>query len=208
MKKLLSISLASLAILSACGSTQKAVSPVSPSASSSTTVSTIVNPAPSDNSNQPKPIAPGISVSSESFSSYKIFLVALEDKGKSGKAIGCDDSVVAVEGKAADTVLVRTDDRIKEALTELFSLKSATYGESGLDNALAASDLKVDSIYLDQSGKATVKLSGQLSLGGVCDSPRVEAQIEQTVRQFPEVKDATISLNGQTLQSQLSEKGE
>jgi hypothetical protein len=50
---------------------------------------------------------------------------------------------------------------------------------------LYQSNLIVDSVMIDSSGAATVNLSGELMLGGVCDVPRVEAQLENAVAQFP-----------------------
>jgi hypothetical protein len=56
------------------------------------------------------------------------------------------------------------------------------------------------------AGKATIKLSGTLMLGGVCDNPRVKAQLEQTALQFSTVKDVAIFINNVTLDQALSLK--
>jgi hypothetical protein len=56
-------------------------------------------------------------------------------------------------------------------------------------------------------GKATIKLSGSLVLNGICDNPRVEAQIEQVALQFSTVKSVQVYLNNIPLQQALSEKG-
>src|SRR5574342_779666 len=61
----------------------------------------------------------------------KIFLIAIDDNGKSGKKIGCGDSVVAVERN-----LAATQAPLAAALTELFSIYDRTYGQSGLYNSL------------------------------------------------------------------------
>ena len=71
---------------------------------------------------------------------------------------------------------------------------------------LYQSDLQVDSISLD-NGKAVIKLTGTLTLGGECDNPRVEAQLESTVLQFSTIQEVTIYLNGQLLKDALSLKG-
>ena len=55
-------------------------------------------------------------------------------------------------------------------------------------------------------GKATINLSGSLVLNGVCDDPRVEAQIEQIALQFSTVKTVAVFLNNIPLQQALSEK--
>jgi len=44
-------------------------------------------------------------------------------------------------------------------------------------------------------------------MGGECDTPRVQAQLEQTVLQFPTVTDAAIFINGRPLADVLSLKG-
>jgi len=43
-------------------------------------------------------------------------------------------------------------------------------------------------------------------LGGECDNPRVEAQLTNTVLQFPSVTSADIFINGKTLAETLSLK--
>jgi hypothetical protein len=131
-----------------------------------------------------------------------IFLIALEDNGVSGELVGCGDSAVPVK-----VTIPGTQSAIQGALEALFSVKEQFYGESGLYNALYQSDLQVESVSVE-GGKATVHLTGSLVLGGMCDNPRVQAQIEKTARQFAAVSEVTVFLNGQLLQDALSLKGE
>ena len=49
-----------------------------------------------------------------------------------------------------------------------------------------------------------VRLAGDLSLGGVCDPPRVEAQLRRTVLQFPRADSARFFINGEPLDAYLS----
>jgi hypothetical protein len=130
----------------------------------------------------------------------KLFFVALEDNGKRGKKIGCNDSIVAV-----DRVIPATTAPLTAALKELFSISERTYGPSGLYNALAQANLKLDSAAV-VNGKATVNISGVLKLGGVCDNPRAEAQIKELVMQFATVKQANIFINNIPIEKALSEK--
>ena len=130
----------------------------------------------------------------------QVFLIALEDNGRSRKKIGCDDSVVPVL-----VVVPYTLDEPRAALEALFSM-GESYGESGLCNALYQSDLHMDSVSAE-NGKATVKLAGQLVLGGVCDNPRVEAQIEGTVRQSTGAVEVSVFVNGTSLTDLLSGEG-
>ena len=133
-------------------------------------------------------------------SQVKIFLVAIGDKGQAGKQIGCDDSIVAVERP-----IEPTSEPLKAALEQLLSLREREYGQSGLYNALYQSELKLDSVTVS-GDKATVAISGKMQLGGICDNPRFEAQILETVLQFPEVKQVEVTVNGTPLEQVLSMK--
>jgi len=94
---------------------------------------------------------------------------------------------------------------LRAALTKLLTIKTRFYGESGLYNSLYQSNLSIDSLNL-QNGVATIRLSGTISLGGVCDTPRFQAQLEQTVLQFSTIKQANIFINDQPLAKVLSSK--
>jgi hypothetical protein len=104
--------------------------------------------------------------------------------------VGCGDEVVGVTRTVAPTQAP-----LQAALRELFALGAQPIGESGLYNALQQSTISVDRVVI-VDGRAEVSLSGQLRLGGVCDEPRVLAQIESTIRQFPSVTSTLVTLNG------------
>ena len=131
----------------------------------------------------------------------KIFLIAVDDHGQSGKQIGCGDSVVPVQVPIAPTQGV-----LKASLEALLALKDQYYGESGLYNALYQSDLHLESVVLN-GGNAVVYLSGTLRIGRGMRSPKVQAQLEETVMQFSTVSSVTIYINGQLLSDVLSLKG-
>lgn len=131
----------------------------------------------------------------------RIFLIALEDNGQSGKKIGCDDSVIPVQVTIPPTQAV-----LRAALEALISLKDQFYGQSGLYNALYQSNLQLEGVTIE-GGKAIINLSGTLMLGGVCDNPRVEAQIEETALQFATVSEVAVFVNGKSLEEILSLKG-
>jgi hypothetical protein len=65
--------------------------------------------------------------------------------------------------------------------------------------------LKADSVSI-VNAKATIHLSGTLRLSGVCDNPRVEAQIEETALQFATVKQVQVFVNNIVLEKALSLK--
>ncbi len=127
------------------------------------------------------------------FTRTNIYLIALEDEGRSGMQIGCGDSVVPVEVDIEPTLAVLT-----AAMNNLVNLDQRFYGQSGLYNALAASNLSVDSIDL-VDGQASINLTGDVSLGGVCDVPRFEAQLRQTALQYYTVDSVEITINGEPL---------
>jgi len=131
-----------------------------------------------------------------------IFMVAVDDKGQSGLPIGCGDSIVPVQIEIPPTQGV-----LKAALDALLSNKAQYYGQSGLYNALYQSDLQLDRVSVDSNGKASVYLTGTLIMGGECDTPRVQAQLEQTVLQFPSVTGVDIFINGKPIADALSLKG-
>lgn len=79
----------------------------------------------------------------------KVFLVARGDAGKSGKPIGCGDSIVAVE-----RAIPRTSAVLTAALRELVSLHELTHRDSKLYNALYQSGLKVNTVSIVE-GKTT-----------------------------------------------------
>jgi len=133
-----------------------------------------------------------------------IYLVVPEGSTGPVGPVGCNNYLLPVaRGPYQPTT---TDEQIAYALLDLFSIKDQFYGESRLYNALYQSTLSLDSVTVDDTGQATIKLSGQLLLDGECTAPLVQAQIEQTVRQFG-VPSLTITLNGQPLADALSGRG-
>jgi spore germination protein GerM len=130
----------------------------------------------------------------------KLFLIAVDDSGRSGKKIGCGDSVVAVTRE-----LRPTRAPLRAALEEL--LIPRTYGsDPELYNALSQPELRLVSVSV-RRGLAKLSFAGRLVMGGVCDGPRVRAQIEETALQFPTVKKVKVFINGAPLSAYLSERG-
>ena len=176
-----------------------ATSPIAP-----TQTDTLLPPAATDPQPSPSipvPIETMIPTDFPTQSMVKIFLIAVDDNGKTGTPVGCGDSVVTVQVEIPPTQGV-----LKAALIALLSVKDQYYGQSGLYNALYQSDLQVESLSINGS-KARVYLTGTLLMGGECDSPRVQAQLEQTVLQFQNVTEVAIFINGKSLVDILSLKG-
>jgi spore germination protein GerM len=128
----------------------------------------------------------------------KVYLVAAGDNGKNGKKIGCDDSLVSVSRTIPPTAAP-----LRAALDELLSMpEEFDNGGQQLGNSWKGSDLRVKSVSLT-NGKATIQITGQLSIAGVCDEPRITEQIEATARQFPTVKRVSVFINGTPLKQAI-----
>ena len=149
----------------------------------------------------PTGVPAGSSTSSSPISSVQVFLIKTEDGGQAGTPVGCNDSLVPM-----GTAMPFGDNPLLSAYSALFAIKEERVGSEGYYNALHAADLVVKNTAIDAQGNATVNLEGTLSLGGVCDSPRVKAQLEAAARQFPQVKAVQITINGQPIDQVLSEK--
>jgi LysM repeat protein len=132
--------------------------------------------------------------------SARIYLVALEDGGRLGPQIGCGDSLVPVQ-----VTLKAGDNAVAAVLAELLAIGSRRYGPLDLYNALHSSALQVKNVTVE-TGQSVVNLTGEVNLGGVCDSPRFRAQLEETVRQFPVVDQVSIFINDRPLDRWLSQK--
>jgi hypothetical protein len=149
----------------------------------------------------PKPTAtPIVPVATAGPQMVNMFLVAVGDNGISGDMIGCGDSLIPVQVEIAPSQGV-----LRASFEKLLALKDQFYGQSGLYNALYQSDLQLESVTIN-AGKAVINLTGSMLLGGVCDNPRVAAQLEATARQFPTVSDVSIFINGKALADALSLK--
>lgn len=114
--------------------------------------------------------------------------------------IGCADSIVATT-----TGLVIYTDRVEAAISSLLDTKDAHLGQSGLVNSLADSNLSYVSSSVS-SGTVTVELTGELRSGGICDNPRIIAQLEYTAMMAADVSQAKILVNGKEIAFRLSGK--
>jgi hypothetical protein len=128
-----------------------------------------------------------------------IAYIADGDDGKIGEKVGCGDSVVIVSKTAQAT------SDVEGALRALLADKSEKYGTTGLRNALWQSSLTLDGVTVIEK-TANVKLGGNLQLAGVCDIPRVKAQLESTVKASSDATAVNITVNDKTLDEALSLK--
>lgn len=128
----------------------------------------------------------------------RFYLIAANDKGKSGQKIGCGDSLVGV------TYPKRITGKPWEAaLRLLLNIHQRFYGQSGLYNALYQSSLTLKRSTL-VAGRLTVYLTGRLRSGGSCDAPRIAGQLRQTARQTGQIRSVSIFINNIRLSKLLS----
>ncbi|GAB4098457.1 hypothetical protein [Sinomonas halotolerans] len=134
----------------------------------------------------------------ERVSPLTVFYIALDDAGSSGPEVGCGDSVVAVK-----TPPERFRDQVQPTFERLLADHRATVGQSGLYNALYQSELVYASGSFDGT-TITVWLEGAFSVGGVCDIPRIRAQLEYTAIAASGAARAEVLVNGRPLEEELS----
>lgn len=141
----------------------------------------------------------------------RLFLVELATEGEGtgqpagGETFGCGDRLRGVEVPVAGEGL-DTAGRIAAALGSLLAAEGGPAVPRHLYSAFSRSRLTVESVAAvpGVEGLFRVELAGELVLGGVCDNPRVRAQLEATARQFAGVEDVEIAIGGQPLEALLS----
>ncbi|HEX2222789.1 MAG TPA: GerMN domain-containing protein [Thermoanaerobaculia bacterium] len=131
----------------------------------------------------------------------RIFLIAPEDGGVTGREVGCGDSAVAVV-----TTLPRQQPALQGALQALLDQQGHRNSPlTGHYNALYASPLQVERIERvgSQGAEVWVHLKGYLEVEGACDGERALAQLTETALQFPDVSRAQFLLGGRPLSGLL-----
>ena len=68
----------------------------------------------------------------------------------------------------------------------------------GLQNFWKGRNLRLQSVSIQQQ-TATIRISGEVFVAGICDEPRIIGQIEETARQFPTVKRVNVFIGRRTL---------
>jgi hypothetical protein len=131
----------------------------------------------------------------------RVFCIAVEDAGQSGRKVGCNDSALPVE-----VSLPRPTAALEGSLAALLAIHQRFEPTTGLYNALYASPLTLQRI--ERTGtQAKVYLDGYLALGGTCDNARVLAQLQETALQFEDVQVVQFYLGGKPLRDLLAGKG-
>lgn len=144
----------------------------------------------------PLPSAPPPS-SAAAARTVTVYYVVLDDGGNSGVRFGCNDSLVGVRRPTAGSV--------EPLPAAMGALLDGSTVPAGVYDSLSASTLRFLSGTFDGT-TVTVYLSGTIRPGGVCDIPRVEAQLTQTAVSSMGAIRAEIYVNGVGLTEALSLK--
>jgi hypothetical protein len=131
--------------------------------------------------------------SAEHDQTIKIYLVAVGDNGKTGKKIGCEDSLVPVT-----RTIKKTPAPLTAAIRELLQTPQHPQANPNLENFWKGRNLKVKSIVISNH-TATIYLAGEVSVAGICDEPRIQSQIQATALQFSTVKRVKVFIGKRTL---------
>ena len=113
-----------------------------------------------------------------------VYMIKPDDNGIATNSIkvGCGDSAVPV----TTTTISQYDGAnpvasINAAILAIINMTANQFQAQNLQNPLGDQALSIQSV--DQNGtQLVVHLSGQFSFGGVCEMPRVRAQIEETIK--------------------------
>lgn len=131
--------------------------------------------------------------------SVSLYGVILNDAGLNGEVLGCGDSLVPVKNYRSERFKEVNEGLITETMSELFALTNEDIGGEPVDGALFTAayqpDLVVEGVEVN-GNVANVFLSGNISMGGVCDTPRFEKQLERTATQFKNIEFVRFYLNG------------
>ncbi|AFR30896.1 MULTISPECIES: GerMN domain-containing protein [Micrococcaceae] len=158
----------------------------------------VVEPSPQPGTSAPEPTATATVIPVDSADSGPaVYYVAIDDGGARGVRFGCNDSLVPVRGVAVP------GDPLSVALGRLLEAGMPVDSDAALYDALADSSLRYLSGY-KSGATVVVNLSGSLRPGGVCDIPRIQAQLTQTIVQASGASRAEIYVNGRTLTEALS----
>lgn len=97
-----------------------------------------------------------------------------------------------------ERIISKTQAIARAALEELFKGPTQSDIINGFSTVIN-SGVKINSLIIDDKGVARVDFSQELeSTGGSCRVTAIRAEIIQTLKQFPTIKDVIISINGRT----------
>ncbi|MFF2844580.1 hypothetical protein [Paenarthrobacter sp. NPDC057981] len=156
----------------------------------------VVEPSPEPGTSAPEPTATAKAAEVDA-DGPAVYYVAIDDGGARGVRFGCNDSLVPVRGVSVP------GDPLSVALGRLLEAGLPVDSDAALYDSLAGSSLRFLSGYMNGS-TVVVNLSGSLRPSGVCDIPRIQAQLIHTVVSATGASRAEIYVNGRTLTEALS----
>lgn len=159
--------------------------------------SAAASPSPAPEPSAPPPAVPALGQST-GFQTVTAYYVLLDDGGAGGVRFGCNDSLAGVRRTVAGSA-----EPLATAIRAL--LDGAAEPTPGLYNSLSGSTLTFLSGTFDGTS-VTVYLSGSIRPAGVCDIPRIEAQLTQTAVASVGAIRAEVYINGVGLAEALSLK--
>jgi Sporulation and spore germination len=127
----------------------------------------------------------------------RVFLIAPQDGGRSGRKVACGDSAVPVE-----VTLPRPAPALEGALRALLAMGDRYDRGSGLLNPLYASRLELAGMER-HGAQLEVRLTGYVERGDACDNSRMFAQLTETALQFRGISSAQFEIDGQPLRELL-----
>ncbi|MCO4254289.1 hypothetical protein [Pseudarthrobacter cellobiosi] len=152
------------------------------------------SPSPAPEPSAPPPAQPD-PVQSGGSQTVTAYYVLLDDGGAGGVRFGCNDSLAGARRTVAGSA-----EPLANAMRAL--LDSAAEPAPGLYNSLSSSTLTFLSGTFDGTA-VTVYLSGSIRPAGVCDIPRIEAQLTQTAIASVGAIRAEVYVNGVRLADAL-----
>lgn len=148
-------------------------------------------------------------------SKASLYYIDLEKFGSNTtdpQSVGCGDVAVAYEIPVGDLFATTKADATTYVLAQLFdnmvfeSLKTSNPSNAKKPyNVLAGSKISIKTIK-DIPGQYEVRLVGAPKIGGVCDGPRVVAQIQKTLDAVYAPSTVAVFLNDKPLAEAFSER--
>jgi LysM repeat protein len=114
--------------------------------------------------------------------------------------LGCDDELVWVQRQ-----VVVNGAPLEAALREALTLDPDVLDEE-LYNALLGTELEIEQVSV-VDGTAEMRLRGSIGVGGVCELPRLEAQLTEVALQFDTVTEVNVWIDGRPLSEVLDLRG-
>ncbi|HEX2621034.1 MAG TPA: hypothetical protein VHL11_12825, partial [Phototrophicaceae bacterium] len=114
-----------------------------------------------------------------------------------GKAIGCEDSAVAVENTRPASGKLEID--LQTAVQGLFNLRQELLTDA-YHNPWSGRDITVSSVKITNDRADIILVAiNPMTLSGVCADASLRATLLLTVFQFPTINSAFITFNGTNL---------